>query len=183
MARRARVYRSVDGYQAQGDLWHGLQGADSHGAVCELPGVPDVANPNLLPETSTGYESGRAAAAARSGASGHLFSQRHHKSHTSTYDPVTFISSYANIGKATTQGVESFASGVVSKQLRLRADYTYTDTRDDTTGLALLRRRRTRSAFPRFGRRSKTVSNGDVSLCQPVVGHKSFDVRTMVQPG
>ena len=57
-----------------------------------------------------------------------------------TFDPVTFISSFANVGQATTQGVEAFAAGIVNPRLRLRADYTYTEARDDTTGLALLRR-------------------------------------------
>ena len=31
-----------------------------------------------------------------------------------TFDPVTFISSYANVGQATTQGVEAFAAGIVN---------------------------------------------------------------------
>ena len=32
------------------------------------------------------------------------------------------------------------AAGIVNPRLRLRADYTYTEARDDTSGLALLRR-------------------------------------------
>ncbi len=37
-------------------------------------------------------------------------------------------------------GVESFASAVISDQLKVRADYTATFTRDEMTGLGLLRR-------------------------------------------
>ncbi|HTV26874.1 MAG TPA: TonB-dependent receptor [Xanthobacteraceae bacterium] len=107
-----------------------------------FPSYGGVANPNLLPETSTGYDLGFEQPLLHDRVS--FGATYFHNDITNlivgTYDPVTFISSYANIDKATTQGVESFASGIVSKQLRLRADYTYTEARDDITGLALLRR-------------------------------------------
>jgi hypothetical protein len=58
------------------------------------------------------------------------------------------------IGKATTQGFESFASVIVNKQLKLRADYTLTDARDDITGLACYAGLQTRLVFQQSGRRS-----------------------------
>ncbi len=52
----------------------------------------------------------------------------------------TFL--YGNIGRARTQGVESFVSWKATDTLNLRADYTYTDAIDASTHLALLRRPR-----------------------------------------
>jgi vitamin B12 transporter len=48
----------------------------------------------------------------------------------------------ANIGRARTQGVESFVAWKALDTLSLRADYTYTDALDAGTKLALLRRPR-----------------------------------------
>ena len=114
-----------------------------------FPSFLTVANPNLAPETSTGYDIGfeqpllhdRVAFGAT------YFHNDITNLIVGTFDPVTFISSYANVGQATTQGVEAFASGVVNSRLTLRADYTYTEARDDTTGLALLRRPVNKASF------------------------------------
>jgi len=100
------------------------------------------ANPNLKPEESVGYDAG--------------FEQPLFHDHVrfgSTYfhnditnliqsvvDPVTFSSTNTNIGKAITEGTESFAAVTVTDRVRLRADYTFTRTVDATTGLELLRR-------------------------------------------
>ena len=47
-----------------------------------------------------------------------------------------------NIGRASTQGVETFIAWKLLDTLTLRGDYTYTDAIDDRTNLALLRRPR-----------------------------------------
>ena len=107
-----------------------------------FPAFNSVANPNLAPETSTGFDVGFEQALLHDRVS--FGATYFHNNITNlivgTFDPNTFISSYANVGKATTQGVEAFAAGIISDRVRLRADYTYTEARDDTTGLALLRR-------------------------------------------
>jgi vitamin B12 transporter len=107
-----------------------------------FPAFNAVANPNLAPETSTGFDMGFEQPLLHDQVA--FGATYFHNNITNlivgTFDPVTFISSYANVGQATTQGVEAFAAGVVNPQLWLRADYTYTEARDDTTGLALLRR-------------------------------------------
>ncbi len=151
-----------------------------------FPAYGGVANPNLLPETSTGHDLGfeQPLLHDRVSFGATYFHNDITNLITSTYDPVTFISSYANIGKATTQGVELFASGVVSKQLRLRADYTYTDTRDDTTGLALLRRPANKvsvsAIWSPIGKLSVTATLLYVSAWSDI--NRSTFV-TMVQPG
>jgi vitamin B12 transporter len=62
-------------------------------------------------------------------------------------DPLTGASSLANIGLATTHGVESFASVVVTENIKVRGDYTATRTRDETTGLELMRRPRNKASL------------------------------------
>jgi vitamin B12 transporter len=107
-----------------------------------FPAFNSVANPNLAPETSTGYDLGfeQAVLHDRVSFGATYFHNDIANLIVGTFDPTTFISSYANVGKATTQGAEVFAAGIVNSRLRVRADYTFTDTRDDTTNLALLRR-------------------------------------------
>jgi vitamin B12 transporter len=106
------------------------------------PSFGQVANPNLRPEVSAGYDFGFEQP---------LWNDRlrfgvtyYHNDISdlivNQFDPVTFTATYLNIGRATTQGVEAFASATINNQLRLRADYTYTDARDADTGLRLLRR-------------------------------------------
>ena len=101
-----------------------------------------------------------------------------------TFDPVTFISSFANVGQATTQGVEAFAAGIVSPRLRLRADHTYTEARDDTIGLALLRRPRKQGSLSAiWSPIDKMTATTTLLYLSPWVdGDRSTFVR-IVQPG
>src|SRR5207253_10106349 len=49
---------------------------------------------------------------------------------------------WANVGRATTDGVESFIACQPARQLTLRLDYTYTEATDDVLQQELLRRPR-----------------------------------------
>ena len=110
------------------------------------------ANPNLRPETSTGYDFGfeqplwdkRALVGAT------WFNNKL----TDLIDfgptgefiiingfPVPISSSF-NIGRARTEGVEAFGAVNVTDRIKLRADFTYTRAIDSDTGLDLLRRPR-----------------------------------------
>jgi outer membrane cobalamin receptor len=55
-------------------------------------------------------------------------------------------STLINVDEATTEGVEAFISFIVSEQLRLRADYTYTNAVDARTDQQLLRRPRNKAS-------------------------------------
>lgn len=50
--------------------------------------------------------------------------------------------SYANVGKARTKGVEAFTALEIAPQFRVRADYTFTFTKDEIARQELLRRPR-----------------------------------------
>jgi vitamin B12 transporter len=113
------------------------------------PSFMVVGNPNLLPETSKGYDVGFEQPLLhdrlRFGAT--YFHNDIANLIEGTTDPTTFVSTYVNVGQATTQGVETFAALALSSRVNLRADYTYTEARDDLTGLELLRRPKNKASL------------------------------------
>jgi vitamin B12 transporter len=95
------------------------------------------ANPNLKPESSVGYDAGVEQGVGdlvRVGIT--YFYNRIHD----LIDTDVTGTTYANIGRATADGVESFLSYRPIKALMLRADYTYTEATDDVLHQELLRR-------------------------------------------
>ena len=83
VARCTSVYRSMDGHEAQGDLWDGLQAPTLTELYVNNPSFMVVGNPNLLPETSKGYDVGfeQPFLHDRLAFRRDIFPQRHHKSH------------------------------------------------------------------------------------------------------
>ena len=103
------------------------------------------ANPNLKPESSTGwdagFEQGLARGTVRFGVT--YFYNR-------IRDLITTDSTgstYANVGRATTDGIESFLAWQPLKALTLRIDYTYTEATDDVLQQELLRRPKHKGNF------------------------------------
>jgi vitamin B12 transporter len=95
-------------------------------------------NPDLAAERNVGWDVG---------VDQQLFSKKATASltyfHTSfenliSFNPSTFV--LENIAQAKTQGLESAVTVDFTKQVSARVSYTYTDTVDDNTGEALLRR-------------------------------------------
>jgi vitamin B12 transporter len=110
-----------------------------------FPAFNFFANPDLQPETSTGYdagiEQGLAAGAVRFGVTWY---------HNHITDLITTDESgtkWANVGKATTEGIESFIAWQPAKVLTLRIDYTYTEATDDIANQELLRRPKNKGTF------------------------------------
>jgi len=97
------------------------------------------ANPNLKPETSVGWDAGVEQGFA--GGRVRLGATYFHNNITNliTTDPVTGTS-WANVGQATTDGVESFIAWQPLGALTMRLDYTYTQATDDLLNQELLRR-------------------------------------------
>ncbi len=110
-----------------------------------FPAFNFFANPDLQPEESEGYDFG--------------FEQPFcddrfrfgityfHNDITNLIGPNPSFTTLINVGQATTEGVEAFASAAITPRFNVRADYTYTDARDDTTGLELLRRPRHKASL------------------------------------
>jgi vitamin B12 transporter len=108
------------------------------------PSFNSVANPNLQPETSKGYDFGfeQPLLNGRLNVGVTYFHNRVMDLINNEFDPVSFKFSYVNIGEATMYGTESFASFAINDQWSLRGDYTTLTTRDEATGLELRNRPR-----------------------------------------
>jgi vitamin B12 transporter len=106
----------------------------------DYPAFNFFGNPNLRPETSIGFDAG----IEQDLLPGHIaigatyFANRL----TNLIDFNDTFTSYVNIGKARTYGLESFISLVPWEGFTLRADYSYTIAKNEITQLDLLRRPR-----------------------------------------
>jgi vitamin B12 transporter len=96
------------------------------------------ANPNLRPERSKGYDAGFEQP---------LFSDRVRFGATYFRNDIddlincnTFCTTVINVEQARISGVETFVAATVTERVKLRAEYTYMDAQDLTTGLPLQRR-------------------------------------------
>ncbi len=95
-------------------------------------------NPNLNPEESKGWEAGVKQSVLNDRLSAGV--TYFHNDITNLIQSNATFTSYVNIGKAKTQGIESFVAASILPNLAARIDYTYTDAHDDISNLWLLRR-------------------------------------------
>jgi vitamin B12 transporter len=107
-----------------------------------FPDFNFVANPNLKPEQSVGYDAGFEQP---------LFNDRVRFGSTYFHNNITDLINFGfngvafqnvNVGLATTEGTENFVAAEITSRLRVRADYTFTRAIDAETGMQLLRRPR-----------------------------------------
>jgi vitamin B12 transporter len=110
-----------------------------------FPAFLFFANPNLKPESSTGwdagFEQGLVPNVLRFGAT--YYYNRIRDLITTDVTGTT----WANVGRATTDGIESFIAYQPLRGLTLRVDYTYTEAEDDVAEQPLLRRPKHRGTF------------------------------------
>jgi len=141
------------------------------------------ANPNLRPESSVGYDAG-----IEQRLPGNRLRLGATYYHNRIRDLITTDvtgTTWANVGRATTDGVESFIACQPARQLTLRLDYTYTEATDDVLQQELLRR-------PRH----KGTLNADWQLTQAlrldlnvlavshwVDGNRDFSIPRLDAPG
>lgn len=95
-------------------------------------------NPNLNPEESKGWEAGVKQSVLNDRLSAGV--TYFHNDITNLIQSNATFTSYVNIGKAKTQGIEAFVAASILPNLAARVDYTYTDAHDDISNLWLLRR-------------------------------------------
>ena len=149
----------------------------------DYPAFFFFANPGLKPETSIGYDVGADWTPFEGFSAGATWFRNDIRNLIAT-DPVTF-STDVNIGKAHTQGVELFAAWQAMETLKLRADYTYTDAIDGTTGLELLRRPRHKASL-NAGWRFLPQAGLDVTLLYVgpwIDGSRDFSVPRLKTDG
>ena len=103
----------------------------------DYPAFGFFANPHLRPESSRGYDLGFEQAAGHDLSFGATYFRNDIRDLIT--DDASFTS-YANIGRARTDGVESFLAYQPVKALTLRLDYTFTEAIDEILHQELLRR-------------------------------------------
>ena len=141
-----------------------------------FPSFDFFANPNLRPETSEGYDAGFEQP---------LFGNRIRVGATGFHDAIRNLitdnatfTSYANIGRATTYGAESFIAVTPVRQFSLRLDYTYLIARDDIAHQELLRRPKTKIDFTAVWRPTDklTLSATGLYVGARVDGNRDFSI-------
>ncbi len=144
-----------------------------------FPSFNFFANSNLRPEESEGYDAGFEQPLfdnrLRFGATGF-----HNAIRNLITDNVDFTS-YANIGRATTYGAESFVTVAPIRQVSLRVDYTYLVARDDIAHQELLRRPKTKIDFTAVWRPTDklTLSATGLYVGARVDGNRDFSISRM----
>lgn len=101
-----------------------------------FPGFGFFANPSLRPETSVGWDAGLEQTVASASL---LLGTTYFHNNIKNLIEANAIT-YLNVGRAMTDGVESFVTYRALPTLTLRLDHTYTRAVDDLTQLELLRR-------------------------------------------
>lgn len=124
------------GFRLKGSAGTGFKAPSLDQLYHDYPAFFFFSNPNLKPETSTGYEIGF---------DGSLFGLTvgatwFRNDIEDLIAPDLFFTTSINIGKARTEGVEAFVGWQPLAEVKLRADYSFTESVDETTNLALLRR-------------------------------------------
>jgi len=144
-----------------------------------FPAFNFFANPNLEPEESEGFDLGFEQSLAEERV---LFGATYfHNDITNLIAPNATFTSLENVGAATTEGVEIFLAVSLTERFKVRADYTYTDAVDDTTGLELLRRPRHKASLnvvwipiDRL-----TISATALYVGSQVDGNRSFSIQRL----
>ena len=149
----------------------------------DFPQFLFFANPNLRPESSVGYDAGieqdLAGNRLRVGATWY-----HNRIRDLITTDVT-ATTWANVGRATTYGVESFIAWQAARQLALRLDYTYTEASDELAHQELLRRPKHKSTLNVSWRPREALllDLSVLSVSTWVDGNRDFSIPRLDAPG
>ena len=153
----------------------------------DFPAFFFFANPDLKPETGTGwdagFEQGPAAGTLSFGAT--YFHNTIHDLISTATDPVSFETTYVNVGRATIYGVESFLTYQPLMSVTVRLDYTYTEARDDLLHEELLRRPKHKGSLDASWQLASAWQvNADVLWVGTWVdGNRDFSIGRLDAPG
>jgi vitamin B12 transporter len=148
-----------------------------------FPSFDFFANPNLRPESSLGWDAGfEQALAARTVRLGVTYF--HNIIKNLITDNADFTS-YTNIGRAVTDGVESYITYQARPNLGVRLDYTYTQATDEILREELLRRPKHKADLNIHWQPSKrlTVNTTVLGTSSWIDGNRDFTVARLTAPG
>jgi vitamin B12 transporter len=148
-----------------------------------FPDFGFFANPNLKPETSLGYDLGFEQ--SLSGGSIRFGATYFRNNIKNLIESNADFTSYANVGRAVTDGVESFASYQPRQDLAFKLEYTYTQATDDILHQELLRRPKHKIDFNAAWHATSRLSfNATVlRLSSWIDGNRDFSVPRLTAPG
>jgi len=141
------------------------------------------ANPNLKPESSLGYDVGFEQGVGKQGVRfGATYFRNNIKNLIADN---TDFSTYINVGRAVTQGVESFLAYQPLKDLEFRLDYTYTEATDEILDQELLRRPKHKFDLNGEWHATERLSlNANVlSVGSWIDGNRDFSIPRLTEPG
>lgn len=144
-----------------------------------FPAFNFFANPNLEPEESEGFDFGFEQSLATERVQ---FGATYFRNDiTNLIAANATFTSLVNVGAATTEGVETFLALTVTERFKVRADYTYTDAVDDTTGLELLRRPKHKASLNLvwIPIDRLTISATALYVGSQVDGNRSFSIQRL----
>jgi vitamin B12 transporter len=141
------------------------------------------ANPNLKPESSLGYDVGAEQTLLDDKVQAGV-TYFHNDIKNLITDNASFTS-YANVGRATTDGVESYVSYRPTDSWTLRADYTFTEANDDILHLELLRRPKDKASLNAAWQITSNLSfNATVLYVGSWIdGNRDFSIPRLTAPG
>jgi vitamin B12 transporter len=144
------------------------------------------ANPDLKPETSLGYDVGVEQSLLGGNLTGGV--TWFHNDIRNLIDGVFLpggAETLGNVGKAVTDGIESFVAVRPTDDLTIRADYTFTESYDAATHLELLRRPK-----HKFDLDARWQATTDLSFDATLLhvgsfidGNRSFTISRLTAPG
>src|SRR6185312_11914147 len=177
-------YVEATGTKLQASVGTGFKAPSLSERFQDFPAFGFFGNPDLKPETSVGYDVGFEQ---------FLLPDRRLQFGATWYrntirnliDNNADFSSYANVGRAHTQGVESFIAFEPVKAVSLRLDYTYTEAEDDVLNQELLRRPRDKWTFDARWQATQRLSlDLDLlSVSSWIDGNRQFTISRLTAPG
>jgi vitamin B12 transporter len=174
---------AATGTKLEGSVGTGFKAPTLSEMFQNYPAYGFYGNPDLEPERSTGYDAGFEQ---------FLLADRLQFGATYYYNRITNLidanatfTSYANIGRAHTDGAESFISYRPISVLALRLDYTYTEAYGDILHQELLRRPKNKWNFDaRWQASRKLLLDATlVSIGDFIDGNREFTIPRLVAPG
>jgi len=148
-----------------------------------FPAFDFFSNPNLRPESSLGWDAGFEQAAA---ANALRFGATYfHNSIKNLIADNADFTSYVNIGRAATDGVESFVSYQALKDMSVRLDYTYTEATDEILHEELLRRPKHKADLNVAWQATKRLNLDGTLLGTSswIDGNRDFTISRLKAPG
>jgi vitamin B12 transporter len=140
-------------------------------------------NPDLKPESSLGYDLGFEQALANETV---RFGATYFRNNIKNLiaDSADF-STWANVGRAVTKGVESFVSYRPMPDLTLRLDYTYTEATDEILNQELLRRPKHKAGLNTAWQATSRLSLNVTVLAVGnwIDGNRDFSIQRLNAPG